>query len=191
MTKTVALLVPIGLVAALAGFLLGHFEIRGGSRTFAAAQQACGIRKFYLTKNKVTGDGATRACATDYHMASLYEIANVSGLQYDTSNGVTAPDSGSGPPTSLPDTYGYGWIRTGELSNTQNLNFGSANCTAWSSGSLEDTGSAVGLNDGWIVTSDPARLQVAPIWRVELGPPSPKNGLPSCAAPHRVWCLQN
>jgi hypothetical protein len=195
MKKAVALLLPIGLAAALlAGYMWGHIEGSTGSRTFAAAQQTCGARKFYLTKTKVTGDGALKACtATGYHMASFYEIANLGGLQYDVTNGATGVDSGSGPPIQTTSGDGaYGWIRTGGPSWTNDLNFGWANCTAWTSGSADDTGTSVGLDSLWIAANDNVyRVHGAEIWRVEVGNTSQKLGIPACSVPRHVWCVQD
>jgi len=64
--------------------------------------------------DQTTFDGAhaLTACVLGFHMASLWEIFNVSVLEYDTSLGATMDDSGSGPPADV-----LGWIRTGFNSN--------------------------------------------------------------------------
>jgi hypothetical protein len=69
-------------------------------------------RKFYLTKTEFTGSQPLTACAKKFHMASMWEIFDVSTLRYDTENGFTLDDSGSGPPTNF-----FGWVRTGFSSN--------------------------------------------------------------------------
>ncbi len=56
-------------------------------------------RKFYLTGSPVDGAAASGACATGYHMASLWEIFDPSGLDYNTSLGMTLEDSAQGPPS--------------------------------------------------------------------------------------------
>ena len=71
------------------------------------ADAAAKARKFYLTQNTFTGSQALTACADRYHMASLWEIFEVSTLRYDSENGLTLDDSGSGPPVAA------GWARTG------------------------------------------------------------------------------
>ena len=69
-------------------------------------------RKFYRTQTTFDGAHALTACVLGFHMASLWEIFNVSVLEYDTSLGATMDDSGSGPPADV-----LGWIRTGFNSN--------------------------------------------------------------------------
>src|SRR5436309_14626346 len=58
---------------------------------------ADGRRRFYLTKESFQGNQAITACASGYHMASRFEILDVSVLQYDTGKGLTTDDSGAGP----------------------------------------------------------------------------------------------
>jgi hypothetical protein len=48
-----------------------------------------GRRKFYVTPTLHDGAHALSACATGYHMASLWEIHDTSNLTYDTDLGVT------------------------------------------------------------------------------------------------------
>ncbi len=61
-----------------------------------------GPRKFYLTKTLHTGAQALSACATGYHMASLWEIHDPTNLRYNTELGFTSgSDSGFGPPVWL------------------------------------------------------------------------------------------
>jgi hypothetical protein len=74
-------------------------------------------RKFYLAQGGFTGSQALTACAVGYHMASLWEIFEVSTPRYDTTLGATTDDSGFGPPKfSGVDNLqfvGAGYIRTG------------------------------------------------------------------------------
>src|SRR5207245_10636606 len=60
---------------------------------------ANGRRRFYLTNESFQGNQAITACASGYHMASRFEILDVSVLQYDTGKGLTTDDSGAGPPS--------------------------------------------------------------------------------------------
>ena len=80
-------------------------------QTLIAPVAFAGPREFYLTKTSFDGAHALTACASGFHMASLWEIFNVSVLEYDTSLGFTSADSGFGPPTVQ-----NGWIRTGYIS---------------------------------------------------------------------------
>jgi hypothetical protein len=70
-----------------------------------AAQQQ---RSFYLTQTLFTGAQALTACAKGYHMASLWEIFDVSNLKYNKTLGFsfTFSHSGSGPAGGIRE-----WIR--------------------------------------------------------------------------------
>jgi hypothetical protein len=130
-------------------------------------------RKFYVTPLAVQGAYALAQCVAGYHMASLWEILNVSGLQYDTTNGVTSPDSGSGPPAGH-----FGWVRTGTSSFTSGY-VGLANCATWSSTSPTDSGTLIYLNDSWSVTAT-------------FNPIAPWVGaVIACSSTEPVWCVQD
>src|SRR5262245_3469439 len=51
--------------------------------------------KYYLTAAKFPGDAVLTACASGYHMASLWEIWDPSNLQYDIGRGFAQDDSGA------------------------------------------------------------------------------------------------
>jgi hypothetical protein len=129
-------------------------------------------RKFYLTKDIFTGAQALTACAKGYHMASFWEIFDVSNLKYNTILGLKGEDSGSGPPSGGP-----GWIRTGSHSSVISLP-GTANCNVWSSDSSLDHGTVVALETNWLIQSDD---RVNP-W-ISIARP--------CDNPSPVWCVQN
>ena len=101
-----------------------------------------GSRKFYLTKGLSLGSQALTACAKGYHMASLWEILNVSTLTYDTKLGAVTADSGSGPPVTA------GRIRTGFLDEATSTP-GEGNCHTWTSDSGTDEGTIVNLAATW------------------------------------------
>ena len=102
-------------------------------------------RHFYLTNASYTPNAALTACASGYHMASLWEILDVSNLTYDYGHpaAYTKPDSGYGPPSNW-----YGWVRTGGSSSNSSV-AGSGNCLNWSSNSGIDFGVAVRLSNTW------------------------------------------
>jgi hypothetical protein len=131
-----------------------------------------GGRRFYLTKDTFTGAQALTACGKGYHMASLYEIFEVSNLRYNTILGLTVDDSGSGPPTS-----DFGWIRTGQSSSASSMP-GVGNCFVWSSDLSTAEGTAVQLRFNFDFQSD----DVVNPWRSVASP---------CHGGIRVWCLQN
>jgi hypothetical protein len=99
-------------------------------------------RKFYLTQEVFKGNEALTACAKGYHMASLWEIFNVSGLTYNTKLGAALDDSGSGPSVLA------GWVRTGFIGSASSSS-GSGNCRVWTSASPTDEGSLVNLTNDW------------------------------------------
>jgi hypothetical protein len=129
------------------------------------------LRGFYITKHKFTGSQALSACANGYHMASLWEIFDISNLRYNTTLGHTTDDSGSGPPIM------HGWIRTGLDASGNSDIVGFDNCLAWSTDKSTQKGSAVGLNFFW---GNPASA-IDP-W-VGL--------LFTCDFLEPVWCVQN
>ena len=130
-------------------------------------------RKYYLTKDTFPGSDALTACASGYHMASLWEIFDPSNLKYNTILGLKNDDSGSGPPSDR-----NGWVRTGASSNVSNTP-GHGNCAVWSSGSNSDFGTAAELEDNFVIQSDD---RVNP-WT---------SSAISCDATFvRVWCVQN
>jgi hypothetical protein len=130
-----------------------------------------GPRNFYLTKTEHIGSQALSACATGYHMASLWEIHDPTELRYNTDLGFTRDDSGLGPPTNA-----LGWIRTGYQADT--VLPGNANCNAWTSDSGTHNGTSVRLHDDWAIAGD----NITP-WRVSVGG--------SCANGRPVWCVQD
>jgi hypothetical protein len=136
-----------------------------------------GLRKFYVTQTFHAGNEALAACSAGYHMASMWEILDVSNLQYDTSLGLTRPDSGSGPPT-----LGIGWIRTGMDAGDGN-EIGTANCSAYTNADHDRTGTRVFLPRVW--TIDPNSLSpevVVRPWVADLSP---------CDQKAHVWCVQD
>jgi hypothetical protein len=125
-------------------------------------------RKFYLTQDGFTGSQALTACANKFHMASLWEIFNTSALRYDTENGLSLDDSGTGPPVS------FGWVRTGVPSDNGQI-AGVANCLSWTTDT--GNGSLIVLNALWNNSS----ISVSP-WR---------SAVATCSTPIRVWCVQD
>jgi hypothetical protein len=165
------------LLAVVGGLALGP-AVRAEAEPTSAPAPAVWIAavpgRYYLTPDKYDGAGALTACTDGYHMASLWEVVDVSNLTYDTILGVTTADSGDGPPTDDPPEY-IGWIRTGEGSNTGSVP-GQANCAAWTSNGGPDNGTAVRLPTDW---SSPA--SDIGIWDV---------GYTSCSTTRRVWCVR-
>jgi len=137
---------------------------------FSITANAGPVRKYYLTTTQVNGNQTLPACANGYHMASLWEILDTSNLKYNTNLGLTADDSGFGPPNNVE-----GWIRTGGTS----VNFagvtGVDNCNAWTTTS--GTGTTLFLPNIWTGSAK------------EISPWS--GGVLSCNQLRPVWCMEN
>jgi hypothetical protein len=124
-------------------------------------------RQFYLTRTEHDGAHALSACATGYHMASLYEILDPSNLRYNKELGQTDADSGFGPPHLL-----FGWIRGS--SSIPPL----TNCSSWTNASGMERGNAVSLH-GYF-DSNPV-TQVSPWFAFTF----------ECSSEQRAWCVQD
>ena len=140
-------LLPIALIGALlvAGLALasgGRVDAEGGA---VATMPATGGRYFYLTAADYDTDEALTACGPGYHMASLWEILDVSNLAYDRDHpdAYVQDDSGEGPPSGW-----NGWIRTGRNSSSS-ATAGVGNCLTWTSTDSGDRGTAVRLITAW------------------------------------------
>jgi hypothetical protein len=110
-----------------------------------SAATGAGIRHFYLTSLSYYSNTALNACASGYHMASLWEILNVSDLtyDYDQPSARVHDDSGFGPPSGR-----NGWVRTGYISDYSNTP-GTANCQNWSNTGGSLYGTKVMLSTTW------------------------------------------
>ncbi len=163
----------IRLAAGIALLLALAFVVAQPSIRAAQNKSTAPIRGYYLTQGTYDGSQAVSACASGYHMASLWEIHEPSNLRYETALGANTEDSGWGPPT-LP--Y-MGWIRTGNSSSNDAYVLGAGNCNAWTSSAAADYGTAIFLPTDW--TAAPIRS----------GPWVPLAG--SCSNSVRVWCVQD
>lgn len=130
------------------------------------------LRRFYLTQTPFNGTQALSACAPGYHMASLWEILDLSNLQYDTSIGFTRADSGFGPP-NLAD----GWVRTGASLLNEDTP-GLASCLAYTTANANVFGTTVNLPESFRSTA----VTVISPW---------ESSTPTCDQVMRVWCVQD
>jgi hypothetical protein len=130
-------------------------------------------RHFYLTNSSFTPDHALTACATGYHMASLWEILDVTNLTYDYRHPAaeTKADSGQGPPSNW-----YGWVRTG-FDSSGSSTTGQGNCLTWSSASGTNNGVAVRLSNDWETAPGDIFVWDATSFSCGMGGP--------------VWCVRN
>ena len=128
-------------------------------------------RKFYLTTTTHDGLQAPTACTTGYHMASLWEVFDPTGLRYDRTLGELNDDSGFGPPANLS-----GWIRTGANSQAA-AGPGDSNCNAYTSNDLAHNGTTTQLSEEW----DSAGNEVSPWTAFER----------RCDVAAPVWCVQD
>ncbi len=176
LTRGLILALSVALTVVAAGLYLA---LTGGSAQ--AAPQAApvaapggasdGMRQFYLTPSGRLGGTATGGCATGYHMASIWEIADPSNLKYNTALGLAMPDSGSGPPSNR-----NGWVRTGYGNDTSTV-IGQANCDGWDSSSSDHNGTVANLPQEWT-----AGWEDLNVWSMIVL---------SCGGSRRVWCIED
>ena len=151
--------------------------LTGQTQQLQTLQTAVGgvakTRKFYLTQENIfDGIEAPSACATGYHMASLWEIFDPSSLVYDAALGHMTGD-GVGPPE-----FHIGWIRTGGGSGVgQNDTPGERNCAAYTTNDPDTKGTVVALRTNWTSGSG-----VISPWTASTR---------VCDQPVFVWCVQN
>ena len=147
----VAVLVAALLAVAFVGYLaLGQRKASASPATAPKISAAAlsGVRKYYMTRENHLGASADTACTAGYHMASLWEILDISNLEYDVGLGEANDDSGQGP------AAGYlGWVRTGH-GNSITGSAGQGNCDGWGSSSSDAYGTAVGLTMDWTQAPD-------------------------------------
>jgi hypothetical protein len=130
-------------------------------------------RGFYLTNTSYATNVPLTACAKGYHMASIWELLEVSTLNYHFKHpyAYTKADSGKGPPS-----FWYGWVRTG-YDSSNNSTAGTGNCNNWSSVSGADYGVAVRLTNNW---------------QTSLGAIGPWQATSfTCNYTGPVWCVSN
>ena len=165
----VILLFATLLTAAWLGSLAWGQKEAAASAPDGSLAATAGMRHYYLHTAAQYATDALSACASGYHMASLWEMLDTSHLQYNTALGDMAGDSGSGPPTVFS-----GWVRTGYSSNN-GATAGQANCNGWTSTS--GSGTVVSLPSNWTIAP-----QDIHVWTV---------GTSSCGLPSDVWCVED
>ena len=130
-------------------------------------------RGFYLTSAGYYPSQALTACTKGYHMASMWELLDVSSLNYHYKHpyALVLGDSGYGPPTFVP-----GWIRTGLFASV-GTGVGVGNCNAWTSNDVNYYGTMVNLKYDWTTPS------------TGLGPWEARSS--TCQGTASVWCISN
>ena len=166
----------MGGIALLAALVLVLALGSGGRAGRAAGDSAAVVwsrpRSFYLTGSLHDAAGALTACDEGYHMASLWEIHDVSRLVYDTARGYAAADAGKGPPAAVP-----GWVRTGYWASSGTAGPGIGNCALWTTDDGSEYGSVVRLGQAW----DAGSTAISP-WVAES---------PTCdTGKMHVWCVE-
>ena len=170
-------------VLSLSGLDNGAPTVSGGQATAGNScdDGNCGWvdtrRRFYVSPVGVMGDSTLTACDDGFHMASIWEMLDVTRLRYDTSRGHLTSDMGSGPPNVLA-----AWVRTGRGDGNQDF-AGRANCDSWTSANPLHYGSFAVLQSYW----NP--LQGGPPADSRL--PGWQGGSASCDTNARVWCIED
>ncbi len=171
LTRGLITLLTLALLAvAFLGYLAWDRHAASASGPQAPAAAYTGMRRYYQTASSYNGAAADTACASGYHMASLWEILDPSNLTYDTNLGYQIADSGQGPPVNY-----VAWVRTG-WSSSGSSTAGDGNCNAWSSSSGSVYGTYVSLPNNWTVG------QEIGVWDVDTN---------ACSFAMSVWCVED
>jgi len=136
--------------------------------------QLCGSgkRRFYLTPTLHTSDQVLGACDTGFHVAGLWEIFEVSELEYDTRRGPFGPTSKEFPGSQ-------GWVRISIPFSPLLPNAGLSDCQGWTSTSSSERGTAVGFSGPVPLDAD---AQVSSPWAAVAF---------VCSALANVWCVED
>lgn len=127
-------------------------------------------KRYYLTPGFYPGNHGANDCALGFHMASLFELYDPSGLEYDATLGVTSVDSGSGPPVGA---VSRGWARNGSNSDScQSVGI------PWATSSASGEGMAAWLEPGYSLSAPTG----SPSWVTELW---------ACNTSNRIWCVED
>ena len=180
LAKIAAALICGGVLGALVAWHfaspsqpLGPASDGGGASQGSSPWSA---RAFYLSKIEVPGGAAQTACSAGFHMASIYEVLNVSALRYETTLGIEVGDLGQGPPG-----LSYGWIKTGLVGDPMHT------CNGW-------TSSAPGQYQGFAIRLNALAGSPAPAFGLQpwefLGF-GDKETSASCDVKHNVWCIHD
>jgi hypothetical protein len=162
----------VGVVGSVAWAREGASPAQGGR--YAPLAQGVSGRQYYLTSSDgYNGATALTACAAGYHMASLWELLDVSNVTYNTSLGyqIVAGDQGDGPPTDV-----QGWVRTGGVFSIGPIGPGRDNCAAYTT-ITDASGTVVSLPNNW---SSPGTLIGS--WSASAE---------DCPNSNRVWCVED
>jgi hypothetical protein len=183
LTRGLVVLLALALLGvALLGYLAwGRDEVAasGPRASLDLAQdrplaQSSGMRQYYLTESGFNnGAEALTACASGYHMASLWEIMDPSNLKYNTDLGRQQTDSGQGPPSDA-----LGWVRTGyESRGSSSYPAGQGNCLAWTIGTYSYWGTQAKLLSDWTAGNEDIHVWEASTWQCNRNAP--------------VWCVED
>jgi len=139
----------------------------------AAATTSTRPQRVYVTSANYDGSAAPTACSSGYHMAGLWEIADLSAIRYayDHPDAHIQLDSGYGAPSNW-----WGWVRTGGDPSATNA-AGQANCNAWTTAESGTYGTLVRINAVWTSASTTISPWQAQTW--------------SCAGIAPVWCAED
>lgn len=172
------------------GFEMGHSSRFGkNSSTGNFAVDSCGggicseRKRYYATQGTFNGSQALPACASGFHMASLWEIRDPSNLAYDTVLGQTNADNGTGP-----SCYGslLPWVRTGNVASTIETGWpGGGNCANWTTTNPLFFGSAAGPWCAWDfdhIEANGEGTELFERWEVDSY---------SCDSERSVWCIED
>lgn len=163
----------VGVAGSVAWAREGASPGEGGR--YAPLAQGVSGRQYYLTiSDGYDGNDAPGACAAGYHMASLWELLDVSNMTYHSVLGyqIFPGDQGDGPPTDVD-----GWVRTGNAASIGPASPGVHNCAGYTFQDAGMSGTVVSLPNNW---SAPGTLIGS--WSASTS---------TCATSQRVWCVED
>jgi hypothetical protein len=139
----------------------------------ASVAVSANSRQYFITLTNVNGAAADTTCPAGYHMASLFEMGDVTDLVYASDHAAAKllTDQGSGPAAGW-----WGWARTGGAASVASV-AGRANCNAWASSTSGEYGTLVRLNPEWVDSATTISPWEAQTW--------------SCAGTAPVWCMED
>ena len=141
-------------------------------------------RRYYLTIGETNGGGPKFMCASGYHFASVFELMEVSQLEYNGSEGRNLDDAGEGPPSGnllSGPLRSSGWVRTGSAAAVAISTDAAPNCNDWVSVAKAEIGAVA-----YLPRPGPATLSSAYVAEA----PFIVSGL-NCANLRPVWCIED
>lgn len=136
-------------------------------------------RRYYLTAGLYDGAAASTACASGFHLASVWELYDLGALRYDGPAGEVHVVEAAGPGPYMEGSDAYGWMRNG-VTQADTLQDPGANCAHWTSSEPGHWGQTGAPTRSGISTTYPQTVYGA--WFMQPF---------RCATMIRAWCVED